>query len=171
MSTVGDQSVFITWGGSENSGCLRGGSKKNEGIPGGVYKIHIWTITNSSGPPQVINTDWSLSCWIPVCACRVEDENGELDSCNQNPLPFWLHFPCHYAGEHEGSAGEHEGSTGDHDSSAGEHEDSAGDHDSSAGEHEESAGDHDSSAGEHEDSAGDHDSSAGNVYLNMTDQV
>ena len=38
-----------------------GGSKKNEGNPGrGVYKIHIWTITNSSGPHQVINTDWSL---------------------------------------------------------------------------------------------------------------
>ena len=35
----------------KNSGCLRGaGSEKNEGIPGGVYKLHIWTITNSSGP-------------------------------------------------------------------------------------------------------------------------
>ena len=47
----------------KNSGCLRGGggSKKNEGNPGGgVYKIHIWTITNSSGSPQVTNTDWSL---------------------------------------------------------------------------------------------------------------
>ena len=51
----------------KNSGCLRGGgggSKKNEGNPGGVYKIHIWTITSSSGPPQVINTDWSLNSVI-----------------------------------------------------------------------------------------------------------
>ena len=44
--------IQVAWGG--------GGSKKNEGNPRGVYKIHIWAITNSSGPPQVMNTDWSL---------------------------------------------------------------------------------------------------------------
>ena len=58
-------SLFFLGGGGgggcrKNSGCLRGVSKENEGNPGGVYKVLIWTITNSSGPPQVISTDWSL---------------------------------------------------------------------------------------------------------------
>ena len=50
-------------GGRKNSGCLRGGGRvqiKMKATQGGVYKIHIWTITHSSDPLQVINTDWSL---------------------------------------------------------------------------------------------------------------
>ena len=46
-----------------------GGFKEKWKQPRRVYKIHIWTIKNSSGPHQVINTDWSLNYkiqWLHV---------------------------------------------------------------------------------------------------------
>ena len=61
-----------------------GGSKKNEGNPRGVYKIHIWTITNSSGPPQVINTDWSLKLAVSE---NEENIKKAVVSCSNK---FWL---------------------------------------------------------------------------------
>ena len=81
---------FFGGGCRKNSGCLRAGGgvqRKNEGNPRGVYKIHTWIITNSSGPPYVINTDWSLSKqnWFTLSfrlhmdlICRVDHEELQI---------------------------------------------------------------------------------------------
>ena len=79
-------SFFFFWGGGcrKNSGCLRGrggGQRKMKTTQGGVYKIRIWTITNSSGPPQVILKKVLTG---PLMAKALERDYGGLMNARQN---------------------------------------------------------------------------------------